>query len=403
MIKALTGLIIAITGLLALLHQAGYLGTSSNSTPTTDEEALETYKAVQKETPKCYTFAAKHFDNIPYSLYYSLKDSKKVQDFMYWFHIQGKNNCPHRLEIIVSFQSLREKPLVESIYTHEDPLTYIIDPGEPFDEKLHPGFKFLTDDVDDTLEVRWEILQIPGKKRLESGNSHIQVRSKNKFVWNLRTPESAQVSKDFILASLTAWTLSRNLSLRERSEQLLQSLDPSTPPSLFTKNFIERCYNDIFHGAQKVTITPSANMLPPADSELSIRTPSQILKRRQADPLEAALLVAALGQKYLKERRGVSLVLFAMPRAAALPSRQSILLAWHVGFGNWHAIDMTRVNEMAFADNLSWATEQINALLSEQTVLESLKDDGVFYRQDRQVVAVDFARAKEKFGIKSLP
>jgi hypothetical protein len=238
---------------------------------------------------------------------------------------------------------------------------------------------------------------------LESGNSHIQVRSKSKFLWSLHTPERTQVSKDFILASLAAWALSRNLSVRERSEQILQSVDPSTTPSLFTKNFIEQCYKEIFHGTQKVTITPSANTLPPADSELSIRTPSQILKRRQADPLEAALLVAALGQVYLKEERGVSLVLFALPRPEAGPSRQSIFLAWHVGFHEWHAIDMTRVNEMAFADNLPWATEHIKALLSEHTVLASLKDNGVFYGEDRQIVAVDFARAGEKFGIRSLP
>ncbi len=206
--------------------------------------------------------------------------------------------------------------------------------------------------------------------------------------------------------SLAAWTLTHNSApVKQLAEELRQGLSLGAQPLSFARQFLARCYDGLFRGEfPKVTVNPSLSPFPPQGGIAATReilAPAQILTEHRADPLEAALLVSALSQEYLVKNRGVNLVLFAVSDTEALPH---IFLAWHVGLRNWHALDMSSISEMDFDANFSSATEELKKLLTKRPdISKDLEHDGVFFRRDQSVVALDLGRAASEFGIKSLP
>ena len=373
-ITKITALIVAITGLVAALSKIDILEDVFKR-PDTLSYALET----------------KWCGNLPYGLTNSIES----QDSLYWFHVQADNQSDLPLHLFIYFK-VRHGPAQAPL----EPLQRTVDPGGKLSENMDPAFEFLKDDIDSSLQVNWEIRDEKGSL-LRHGTEEIRLLSKHKMCWNLTTCEGNPIPKDFLIASLTAWVQSSDDRLKEVGQWLLGECESDTASLSLADKWFATCYRRLFYGhLRAITIDSSLNILP-MQGEQEIRTVSQILQEGKADPLEAALLVAAL-TKAARGTQHVRTVLFTLPESADQPETRSFLLSWPVQDG-WRALDLVKAT-MSYEENENVASSRVNMLLRESpTIVDELDTDGVYIDEGESIVALDFARAAEYFDIRGLP
>jgi len=371
-------------------------------------EHIKVYTLDQQEINRCVNVVANSFEIIPFYLYETLKTSK-AEEYMYWFHIQGKNNCKKDIEISVRFTPILEYPFVETEYKIPDPHRFSKGPGENFDEKINPRYKYELPDLEEGFTVDWVILELPAQKRITGGRSKIQIKSKNKFFWEipLQNNKKITVSKSFLLASLASWTLSNDKTFIKRAEEIHKKLMKEKPdsinPSEFVIDFITKICNEYFLTSNGIKLIRIIDRLPPKDSFISIDTPAEILKKKQADSLEAALFIGALGKK-LKPDVGINLVLINLPNTDSETNSQEIFIAWHNGLANWGGINLDKLRETDFNENLKVSTSKIQKLLDNTpAIISRIQKNGVYYDKDKKLIVLDFPKAIDKYGIKPLP
>lgn len=350
---------------------------------------------VQKYLSKEPIVETKSLTELPFSL----KNQMGLHPFLYWFHIEVDNRSSENLNLIVTFKVRKGPARVRDV-----PARYSIPARETFHEHVDPAFVYLRHDFDEDipLEITWQI-QDDRSKILKQGTQTTLLLPKNIVKWDLATPEGNPVPKDFLLASLTAWTLSAETLPEERRARLRQSVDPSISTESLARQWIALCYDGLFGDPSGLRIMPSRISFPPPDRQ-RIRTPSQAREANNIDPIEAALLLAALSTNTFEEI-GARLVLLAVPEPQGQFGQKAIFLSWSITPDKWQAVKMASVAEMDFEENEKLATAEVTRLLREEPeILEGINQEkGVLIGDLQSVVALDFAKAAAYFSIRGLP
>jgi hypothetical protein len=403
LVAGLAALVAAAAGLVATLK--GDPGSEPPAPPPppvsteADGAVIEGYRERQGKKPDCYKGHYDYFKYLPFSLHPTLKDSPAARKHLYWFRFWGQNDCDYPLEIVIKFRSKLPEPIVEY-----EPAEFSgrIKPGEKdFDRRMHPGFEFPGGDVDDTLQVEWEIVGENG--RLDSGEEEIVVLGKEQFVWGLPSPTSDGIDSAFLLAGLSAWAIPNSELVRQRAKNLREELDLGGSPLDVVTAFMRGAYQGVFRGSPpEIALSPSAHAFPPPGNPYGsrpIRPAPALFEARAADQLEAALLLSSLAWAITKEK-GVSLVLFSISVPGSVPR---FLLAWNAP-GQWAGIDTDTIADMPFEQNAAETAAEIRELLAERPeIAAALGSETVYFRPDDPVIAVDLTRAATRHGIKHLP
>jgi hypothetical protein len=326
---------------------------------------------------------------MPYYLANTLKES---QNYLYWTAYDATNKCSECTNLGITLSSENS----DMAKVDSAPFKYSICPNaEMRDANIDPVLKFMREDVSGTLKLHWELVFQNGKAISQS--VPIRILSDNIVYWDLKNPDGENVPFDFILASLTAWTLS------PISEQGAKYLGPSSPDQSIGE-WMESCYEALFNKkGHLIAVAPYQGPWPPTmkndDSMERIRSPQDSLTVKRIDSVEASLLVSALAYRGFKDTQ--RLVLVAL--SSATSDGKQFLLAWPKTRDSWEAVDMTAPNGVAFEDNLRDATGCLNAALKSAPIVKELDSRGVYASSDRRVVAIDFVKASQRYQIRGLP
>lgn len=375
-------------------------------------EKIVNYLLVEEPTDdegQCWDITLKHPRQFPYYL----KSSIAVTKDFYWFYVDIDNRCSSTLYAGVTFEPdlpERDLPAIEYLESAER-----ISPkaGERLDKTIDPRISFLGKlERPFPLKVHWHVKD-DKQNLLDQGSVDIQVLPRNYFVWGLINADGQPVDKEILLASLAAWPQSQQKTVIDTANRVLdaiaEELDAS-PPEV-ARSWMAAVHDDLFGGERGIRVLGTAKRFPPLGRSRHIHSPGEVLERGRSDPLEAALLISAVGSKIIWDF-GFDLILVIAPDPGR-KGRQNVLLAWsESGIQEWSAIRTGVVGREAFEDNLSATTAAFNHLLeSNGTVAEGLKALDAAYGDCGNVVVLDekggvyvldFLRAKA-CGIGGLP
>lgn len=316
--------------------------------------------------------------------------------YLKWFHIKVDNLLNKPLLLEVSFQ-VRRGPATA---IKSEPAEYTLPAkAKGFERDLDPGIEFLEHDVQpnkDKLEIICRILDDHHNTVFQDTTKPIDLLPNNVVDWALTSLDGSPVPQYFLLASLTMWTVTSESSVRQRTDRLRREVGQLVDTSSVNRWFA-RCYDQVFHNPSGIQVSPDPVPFP-APGRQTIRTPSQVLEDGQADPLEAALLLGALGRDTFRNR--LWLVLIAAPVALDRPAQKNVLLSWSTDSHAWHALELARANSLSFEENHQLATDHVQKLLAEQPeIMSALNRSGVFIGQTHPTIALDFRRADRNFHI----
>jgi hypothetical protein len=327
----------------------------------------------------------------------SLKNCVPFQDFLYWFHVDVHNKSSERLFLQISF-TVREGPAGR----HIEPVKYTVSPGETLSEKVNPAFELLNYDKADVLDVTWEITAEPGNERLDQGPASIKLWPRNVVDWSLTKPDGQPVPRDYLLASLTAWTLNPAQSVKEYAARLRSSVTRQSNMEQYGLQWFAQCYNKLLREPGGIRIYASLKAFPPQGTQ-TIRVPQEVLADKVADPLEAAVLIGALCRA-VSASLEARLVLFAIPQSEQSTDPKDFLLSWITGSSSWHAIDLSHASQLTYEENEKKSASQVSALLQKDPdIVKELDRSGTFIKPGNGLVALDLGKAAEHFQIRGLP
>jgi len=349
---------------------------------------------------KCSEFDVSAMSFVPYYLMNTIERGGNKS--LYWVALGGKNMCKEALklqvEIIVTNPSIATQG--EKVFLRDIP------PQKASDSKvyepLNPKLSFLCDNVKEPIDIQWKITQVGNTTDIIACTRwgsplNIQV-GPNKYVyWNLKTNDGKQIEKDFILASLSAWTLEPKIKSLERIRNLLIGPIPDTD---FTEDelylqWFKHCYSQLFGSSPtQVVIRPNKRPWPPQGDEY-LRSPEETIELRQANPVEAALLMGAIRNLNRNITQELRLVLFALPKSDnSQQGQKDFLLGWSCDESDWHAIDMANPNQILFEENEHSATIKLrNRLAADIQILEKLNEKGTYIDERNGIFVLDFTKA----------
>lgn len=280
---------------------------------------------------------------------------------------------------------------------------------------MNPKFKFFKDDVNATIDIKWDITNSLTKKIIDQNlfdkPLSITVVSRNVFCWDLRKGDNQRFPLEFLLASLTAWTEDPGIKDIESISSLLQRLEPASglaEVDLYHQWF-SRCYSVLFESSPSpLIVRPYNRSWPPSgqdqEADQTIRSPKEILELGQPDSIEAALLIAAIrkSNKYIPP--GSRLIFLALAKRATTGAGQKdFLLAWSSDDTSWYAIDMTNPNQINFEQNEADTSIRVRDLFnSDNAIMATLKQKGVYINNEVKVLALDFEKAMQVHQIGGL-
>jgi hypothetical protein len=324
---------------------------------------------------------------------YYMKNFLKFQRDLYWYKIRVENKSDELLHLDISFQVIKG-PAVAQV----EPSSYTVYPKQEFIKNVDPGFEFTMDDVDGYLRVRSRIRDVKDNI-LYQCTDDIEVIRSNIMDWSLKTPKGKPVDRDFLVASLAAWTLNKEQAIIDLSNRIRSEIDMNDEPDTIINQWFSKCYKDVFHGECGVRVTQILNNFPMPGRQ-KIKTPAQVLDELNVDPLEALLLLAAIS--YNNDaliKLGPKLVMFVSPG----PDRNlSFLLSWTWEYSDWTAIDLSKADATDFESNRDSASKLIESILREKPGLRSsLRGRGVFIDERDKTLALDFGVAAMHYNIKA--
>ena len=324
-----------------------------------------------------------------------------ARESLYWFHerVQNKTRGPLNLQIVFT---LEPSDCNYVVLEGGGPIEDTLRAREQKEVKVSPRLVFNIDkfEADCFLKVQWTI-QDPQKDKtyLKAGNVEIRLLPPNVVKWDLLNADNKPVSREFLVASLTSWSLSREGAVLNRAAQLRKRANVSSP-----EQWVRSCYEDLFEGRSALAIDSSRRTYPfPLAGQTIISSPGQVLLEGRAEPLEASFAMAALIHTApLTER--ARLTLFIVPRLED-PRNPSMFLAWLLpDHRTWEAVDLREARKLRYDVNVNQSQPQIKLLLEEHPeILRSLKAKGVFTQPEpNAVTALSFDHAVTYFGIRAL-
>jgi len=358
---------------------------------------------------QCWDIDIKHPKQFPYYLKHSIA---ATEDF-YWFSVDIDNRCSSTLYAGVTFKPVlpdRDLPAIEFLTSPDQ-----ISPkaGQHLYKTIDPRIRFLGKFEEPfLLKVHWSVKD-DKESLLDWGSVNIQVLPRNEFVWGLLNAHGKPVAKKVLLASLAAWPQSHQKIVTDAARRALDTIKEllDASPSEVARAWMAAVLHELFGGKRGIMVLPTAKRFPSQDRSRAIHAPSEVLERGRSDPLEAALLIAAVSRDLLSES-GIDQILVVAPDPER-KGRQNVLLAWSESEKqDWSAIRAGVVGRTAFEDNLTAATAAFKHLLSSNARLaEGLQSLNAPYGDCSNVVvldesggvyALDFQRAKD-CGIGALP
>jgi len=334
-----------------------------------------------------------------YLKYYYDAEGLGQQESLYWFRIKAHNNTRASLFLEVSFV-LHPGDCNFVVLKNKESYKYSLGGNETKEETISPPLEFTKRDFAGScsLQINWLVENDRKEiKYTKADLAPITLLPIHTVKWDLLNPAKKPVSREFLLSSLVAWSLSRDGLLLKRVEQLKQKTHASSPAKWLTA-----CYDDLFREPNALSIHSTASTYP-FSGEKIVALPGEILSDGQAEPLEAGLLMAAMVRAELPTRR-TRLTLFILPRADDLP-RPSVLLAWSLPDSReWEAIDLTEPKKLDLKSNIEQSQKLLQQTLSQEPqLMASLSLKGVFVGdQASSPMAVSLDRAEEQFRIRPL-
>jgi hypothetical protein len=255
-----------------------------------------------------------------------------------------------------------------------------------------------------SLEVDYEIGDDAGHKKFP-GHAEIELLPPQQVEWDLMNVDQGLVSKDFLLASLTAWSLSREGKVEERGKDLRGRAHMASP------DWLRLCYEILFQGQSGIKANKTNGIIfigstektYPFNKETTLRYPGEIISAGHAEPLEAAFLMASIINQATDER--VPMSLFVVPQAQDFNHPAVLLGTLFPTSKNWEIIDLRKANFLGFEQNLEQSQQELRQAISQNPqMLQSLKDNGVFMPAEVNLPkAISFNRARCKYKTLSLP
>ena len=347
-----------------------------------------------------YDVTASSPTDVPYYLrYYYLGEGLGKQESLHWFRATMHNKIGQPLTLVVSFDLQPIDCEFVQLQQGYKPDEYELKGGETLQKEVSPALVWATKDSlnDCYLEVHYSVKDDRGDKPHPVSTDKIKILPRHKVKWDLANVDRKPVSRGFLTASLAAWSLSREGSVVSRAGQLRKRPGASPP-----EQWIKLCYEDLFQGKSGLTINPTASTYP-FEQETTLRSPGQVLSDGNAEPLEAAFLMAAITHAAIPGQ--LTLTLFILPQEKDVRN-PAVLLAWNVlNSDTREAINLTQAGKLGFQENLQQSGELLKQALSKNPeILKTVADRGVFFGPDASsATVIEFNRAVKKFSIVPLP
>jgi len=324
---------------------------------------------------------------------WALKPMVASNPSLYWLllHVENQGDRPAHLD--VKCEVLNEPPVAACATL---PWSISLSPGETKDEKIDPRLRFLNDAGPDTaidLQLTWRVTDDRGIE-VEGGRQTVTIKipPRNAFFWDLKDAAGREIPKEFLVASLAAWTrtVERN-PIYEEGKRLRDGCASMTA-------FLDRVYSELLRNADRLAISPGVPPLPPMNASVELKTPREVLDLKRANPVEAALLVAALAQEPA-EWYGMRLAGASVRRAPGSDPR--ILILWTDPAGRWNAVDLTKT-DVPFDENRRLSDGVLEPWF-ESDVLPALEERGVYVNPNPRRMFLEFSKAAVKYGIQPFP
>jgi|GEM_PF-6611064 len=364
------------------------------------------------------------YDVVPYALNRTIKARhyrKQNDELLYWVLINAKNECYWDDVVInVTFKLVRGRQYAR-LRNKETTLSLPAGQRRTITDDPDLFFTNAQARIEGEIEIEWEVLPsgVENPSPLRTGRRPLVVLPRDVFAWDWRNTDGSPVQwrlKDgswvpipasFLVASLAAWTSDTHETVYRVIDKLNQTVALSAAgvqdDGLINK-WIETAYTELFRTSRfgKMRLTASSVAFP---TRRPIQLTSSLLAARgvhQVDPLESALMLAALGREILEKndnRFGILLI----PASAADPIRKSVYFLWWLRDGRVRALDMGEAGKRDFAANLQTATSTASkAFVAHPEVVASLDRSGVHYQDPGGIVAIEIRGAKRRFGIKRI-
>jgi len=347
-----------------------------------------------------YDVTATYPTDVPsYLRYYYLDEGFGKQESLHWFRAVMHNETRQPITLVVSFDLAPIDCEFVQLREGWKPDEYELKGGETLQKEVDPGLVWVNKDSssDCYLEIHYSVKDDRGDKPHPVSTDKVRILPRHKVKWNLVNVDRKSVSKGFLIASLSAWSLSREGNVLKLAGQLRKQQGASSP-----EQWIKLCYEHLFQGQATLTINPTASTYP-FEQETTLRTPGQVLSDGDAEPLEAAFLMAAIVRAAAPGQ--TALTLFILPQGKKVKN-PAVLLAWTAPNSDTReAVDLTLAGKLSFQENLQQSQALLKeALTKDPEILGTVSDRGVFFGMEaNSPTVIAFDRAVEEFKILPLP
>ncbi len=342
-------------------------------------------------------------------LYLENSDLKNRFD---WLNVRAENLTENTLTMVIKLVK------VSGVIVDLKPMEYhtTIAPGQKdFLQKYRPDkYDILSADNNDRQAVpdNSVLLEVSVKEKDTSRQIHqkqyeLKGLRVNEFKWGLKKLDGKKIPPEDLIASLTAWSTTKDPSLTHYNEELnahaaeKSGLGKRMNPSAIN-HFFEKMYNDIIKGKRIVTGKPVFE-----DSEItSIQRPQTVLRELKensaANALETGLLIGALTMKCSDELKIPIILLIRFDDEG-----DDYMIAWSVSkiHRTWKGLDWEGFslinNEGSYEENKKNTQAEIPNIMNRH-VLSSLKKDGAYYKES-ELIALYYKDAAKKHVMMGLP
>lgn len=383
-----TAIVVGIGALLAailgVLSQLGELREKVFG-PGTDTVAEEPVAIrPQEDQEACCDITIRHPDVIPLHLFPRLPHR---EHFPYWFKVEAENRCAQALTIEIEFGRYRGPFEIEADSTiFSDTL-----PRGSYSRRIDPEVTISNYHAEEPMSIKWSVRDDRGTL-LKKGTTHIDLLPRSTIAWDLKNADQKPVSQEYLLASLAAWTETPFPSV----DELAESCGGNGAGDGLEPSWLRGCYQRLFASPSPVFFSQRPMRFPESGHQ-TVLSPPVVLEKRQANQLEAALLLASVGRL-----KGPRFRLVGRPQDGDAELK-SFLLAWQSAPGaDWQAVDLARPPSVDLGDNLREATAELARLRANRPeIFLALDTTGVYL--DRFYAVIDFARADHHHHIGRLP
>ncbi len=333
----------------------------------------------------CLEVEFRHPQRLPLNLFHRIPD--RDNHFPYWFKVEAENRCDEDLTIEIEFKRYKGPFMIK---TGRSRFSDTLPPGS-YSKRIDPPIVISNYDSREPMVINWYVRD-DRDTVLDSGNSELEVLPRSTIAWDLENADEEPVSREYLLASLAAWTGTPDPELDAMAQSCRQAADGFE--SVFQ---LRDCYRRLFVEENPVFFSKSPLRFPD-DGRQTVLSPPEVLEKRQASQLEAAILLAAVGRQL-----GPRFRLIGRSGAEGGGELKSFLLAMQTTpAADWQAVDLGRAAGSELEENLLAATEELDRLRQHQPqIFQGLENKGVYL--DNHFVAIDFRRADHHFEIGRLP